>query len=359
MPAANRQAHVPHVHRVRPLTVETPRAALGDAVTPIRDVYVRQNLDLPAPEVIADSAAWQLAVEGVAHPAVLTLADLQQRATVTRRVVLECAGNGRELAGARFGDETPWGGGATACVAFTGTPVGDLVAALGGPVGGARYLTALGADAEGRAPDPWPQRVERSVPLAVGLDEALLAWALNGAPLPLLHGGPLRLVVPGHYAVNSVKFLRRLALTAEQSDADIQRVRYRLGPPDVPPSPAQPSLWRLRVKSMLCAPEEGAAVTAGPVEVAGVAWSGAGPVVRVELSADAGASWSAATLDEVAEPAAWQVFRGRVDLPPGRTLVVSRASDRAGAVQPETSAPTHSGYAHHGWRALGLTLHAR
>lgn len=352
-------AHVPRVHRARPLTVETPREALGDAVTPTRQVYVRQNLDLPAPSVVGDRGTWELALDGVARPAVLTLADLQQRATATRRVVLECAGNGRELAGARFGDETPWGGGATACVAFTGTPVGDLVAELGGPVAGARYLTALGADAEGRAPDPWPQRVERSVPLAAGLGEALLAWTMNGEPLPLVHGGPLRLVMPGHYAVNSVKFLRRLALTAEQSDADIQRVRYRLGPPGVPPSPAQPSLWRLRVKSMLCAPDVGAAVAAGPVEVAGVTWSGAGPVVRVELSADEGVSWCDAVLDAVADPAAWRPFRGRVHLPPGRSLVVSRATDHAGAVQPETSAPTQSGYAHHGWRALGLTLHAR
>ena len=353
-----RSSHVPRVHSARPLTVEAPREALGDVVTLTRHVYVRQNLDLPAPGVVADRGAWELAIEGVARPAVLTLADLQRRTTVTRRVVLECAGNGRELAGARFGEETPWGGGATACVDFTGTPVGDLVAELGGPVEGARYLTALGADAEGRAPDPWPQRVERSVPLAVGLDAALLAWTLNGEPLPLLHGGPLRLVMPGHYAVNSVKFLRRLALTGEQSDADIQRLRYRLGPVGVPASPEQPSLWALRVKSMLCAPAAGAMVASGPVEVAGVAWSGAGPVLCVELSADEGASWSEAELDEVVDPAAWRPFRGRLDLPPGRSLVVSRATDRAGAVQPETSAPTHSGYAHHGWRALGLTLHA-
>lgn len=326
------------VHATRPLTVECARERLGGEVTPLSRMFVRQNLDLPDPGICADRDAWTVEVSDRA----LTLAELKRLPTVTRRAVLECAGNARTTQPGDFGDETAWGVGAVACVDWTGVALRTLVAAPPG-----RWCTATGADRAGREADRAPDRVERSVPAGKALVDALLAWECNGEPIPLAHGGPLRFVVPGYYAVNSVKFVRRVAFSDAESDADIQRVRYRYRPVGADPSPAHPTLGPLRPKSLIVAP--------GPPEVVGVAWSGH-PVTRVEVSADGGGSWRDAELGPAGDPAAWRVFRLPLRLAPGRHLLASRATDAAGEVQPERSEPNACGYGVNGWRGLALEV---
>jgi sulfite dehydrogenase len=222
--------------------------------------------------------------------------------------------------------------------------VADLVGLAGGVADGARFLTALGAD--GAAGDP--QRVERSVPLATGLERGLLALRLNGEPLPSEHGGPLRLVIPGFFAVNSVKWLVRLSLTAEESDADIQTVRYRLTLPGSVPGPEDPSCWEMPVKSWVTSPEPGADVS-GPIEVEGVAFSGAGPITDIEVTVDGGITWLPAVLGPSNGPASWHTFSLAVDLGGSRGPIASRARDSAGNEQPANSIPDINGYAPNGW----------
>ncbi len=338
----------PVVHATAPLTVETPRDHLGGPVTPVAAAFVRQNL--PLPPVAGDPDRWTVEVAGVGRPGRVALAALRGLPAVTRRVVLECAGNGRALLDDPGLPGTPWGTGAVACMDWTGVAVRTVVAALGGVDPAAAYCTATGADDLGLAGADRAHRVERSVPVADALDGALLAWELNSTPIPLVHGGPLRLVVPGFYAVNSVKFLRRLAFTAGESDADIQRVRYRLCPPGEEPGPHHPSLWRLRPKALVCA--------AG-VEVHGVAWAGAGPVRRVEVTVDGGATWHDAVLDPPGDPAAWRGFRWPVPGAAPGPWAAARATDAAGTTQRAVAPPNAEGYANNGWRSLSLPMSHR
>ncbi len=324
------------IHGTRPLTVECARDRLGGAVTPLADVFVRQNLDLPDPRILADRDAWTLDVEG---EGVLTLADLKRLPTTTRRVVMECAGNARTLDGGAYPGETPWGVGAVACVEWTGVALSDLVTPTT-----ARFCTATGADSVGRQADPFDQRVERSVPAAKAMADGLLAWALNGEPIPLVHGGPLRFVVPGYFAVNSVKFVNRLAFGDEESDADIQRTRYRYRPPGTPPSTVHPTTGPLPPTSLIIRAEQG--------RVHGVAWSSDGPISRVDVTVDGGGSWRHADLERASDPAAWSLFSAAV--PAARQRVAARAVDAAGAVQPAKAEPNALGYANNGWRSLAV-----
>lgn len=343
----------PVVHATAPLTVETPRERLGGHVTPVAHVFVRQNLPLPPPVA---AQRWSVDVAGVGHPGSLPLADLRSLPAVTRRVVMECAGNGRALLGDPGLPGTPWADGAVACVEWTGVPVRLLAAALGGVDAGGAFLTATGADDRDLAPVERAARVERSVPVADALEGALLAWAMNGRPIPVVHGGPVRLVVPGYYAVNSVKFVRQLAFTASESDADIQRTRYRLRPPGEPPARQHPSLWRLRPKAMVSG--AGWPAPATVTEVHGVAWAGHGPVARVEVTTDDGATWHTAALGPAGDPAAWRAFRARPPRPSGEggagARVAARATDATGVTQPAAIPPNADGYANNGWRSLAL-----
>ncbi len=190
-----------------------------------------------------------------------------------------------------------------------GVRVADLVALAGGPEDGTKFLTALGAD--GEAGDPG--RVERSVPLRIGLERGLLAFGLNGEPLSRSHGGPIRLVIPGYFAVNSVKWVVRLALTADESDAAIQTVRYRLTPPGSISGPDDPSCWEMPVKSWVTSPEHGAVVSE-VLDVEGVAFSGAGPVTEVDVSGDGGKTWRPAALGPSDGPAAWSTFNATIEV---------------------------------------------
>ena len=212
------------------------------------------------------------------------------------------------------------------------------------PEDGTSYLTALGAD--GKAGDP--ERVERSVPLRVGLERGLLALGLNGELLSRSHGGPVRLVIPGYFAVNSVKWVVRLALTADESDASIQTVRYRLTPPGSTSGPDDPSCWEMPVKSWVTSPEQGA-VAVGMLEVEGVAFSGSRPGRSGRCLRRRGKTWRPTALGPSDGPAAWSTFKATIEVGPSGGLIASRARDAAGNEQPARSVPDINGYAPNGW----------
>lgn len=341
-------------HGTSPWTLETRRALLDGAITPTDRVFVRGNLAFPAESVLEDRDAWCVQVEGVGEPKTLSVSDLKSLGRTSVAAVLQCSGNGR-----RFFEHdpsgSPWGVGAAANVLWTGVPLKTVVEHLGGAAAGTRFATAAGGDPLPEGIDRQLAVVERSVPLADAMANALLAWDMNGEPLPLAHGGPLRLVMPGYYGVNQVKYLEQLALTPEESEAKIQVSGYRVRPIGEKGTPAFPSMWRMNVKSWITSPLETA--TAGARMVTGVAFSGGDPITRVEVSSDGGSTWADAELTGPdLGPFAWRTFAASWQATAGSHTLLCRATDAGGQTQPELRQENQRGYAHNGWRDHGVTV---
>jgi sulfite oxidase len=329
-------------------TMETKRGFItAGSVTPNKLLFVRNNLAVPDESVVANADAWEVSIEGVKNPRKLTIAELKTLGIESVAAVQQCSGNGRGYF-THKPSGTPWTVGAAGCVIWTGVPLKAVVAALGGPAEGAKFITGTGGEKLPDGIDPKTLIVERSVPVEA-LENALLAWEINGEPLLLVHGGPLRLVHPGYYGVNNVKWVKTVALTAAESDAKIQKTSYRLTPVGSKSQPSEPSMWEMSVKSYVTGPSDTA--KAGKTVITGVAFGGTQPVTKVEVSADGGKSWKEARLvGPDLGKYAWRAFALQTELPAGTHILVSRATDASGATQPEDFPGNEGGYAHNGWR---------
>lgn len=331
-------------------TLETRRSAFGTSViTPAEQLYIRNNLPAPDASIVANRDAWAIAVEGVKTPRTLTVAELKTLGLETVAMVLQCSGNGRGFFPSKPSG-TPWTVGAAGCVVWSGVPVRAVVEALGGLESGRPYMTGTGGEKLPEGVDPKSVIVERSLPVAAMAD-ALLAWEMNGAPISLAHGGPLRLIVPGYTGVNNIKYIKRLAFTANETDARIMSHGYRVTPPGAKADPSQPSVLEMTVKSWINTPSgEGAGPAAGLVQIQGVAFGGVHAVKKVEVSIDGGKTWREARLvGPDLGKYAWRQFVLPVRLPPGNHVLVSRATDAAGNVQPELRGENVSGYNNTSW----------
>ena len=338
-------------------TLETRRSAFGTSViTPSSQLYVRNNLPAPDAAVLQDRDAWTVSIEGVRNPRSLTLAELKTLGVETVATVLQCSGNGRGFFPSKPSG-TPWTVGAAGCVVWSGVPLRSVVAALGGLAEGAAYLTGTGGEKLPEGVDPLSVLVERSVPVKAA-DDALLAWEMNGESLPLAHGGPLRLVVPGYQGVNNIKYVKRVAFTAAQSQARIMSHGYRMSPPGTKASPDQPSVWEMGVKSWINGPlPDKGPLKPGMVQVHGVAFGGTRGVKGVEVSVDGGKTWQAAPLiGPDLGPFAWRQFAVPVRLEAGTHVLASRATDTAGNVQAEQREENLGGYNNASWRDHAVTL---
>ena len=335
-------------------TLETKRAAQGsELITPSTELYIRNNLPAPSDDIVADRDAWEIEIDGVANPGTMTVGDMKTLAVETVVCVLQCSGNGRAF----FDHETSgtqWSVGAAGNVVWTGVPVRAVIDAMGGAAEGANFLTGTGGE---EIPEGVPKetiQVERSVPKAA-MDHAILAWEMNGEPLPLAHGGPLRLVIPGYYGVNNVKYLKRLALTEGESPNKIQQTSYRVRPVGVKGDPSQPSMYEMSVKSWITGPLMDAAT--GKVQIHGVAMGGVSDLEKVEVSIDGGQSWAEAQfLGPDLGPYAWRPFVMITDLAEGTHTLASRATAKDGLSQPETFPPNERGYGNNGWRVHAVDV---
>lgn len=340
-------------------TLETKRSAMGASlITPAERLYVRNNLPAPPDSIVADRDSWQLVIDGVANPATLTLGQLKAIDVTTVATVLQCSGNGRGFFPHKPSG-TPWKVGAAGCVLWAGVPVRSLVEALGGARQGMLHITGTGGEKLPDGVDPLSVVVERSVPISA-LKDAILAWEMNGAPLSIAHGGPLRLVVPGYSGVNNIKYIKRLALTPTESKAKIMSHGYRMSPLGGKADPTQQSVLLMNVKSWINTPSgEGGKAAAGTTQILGVAFSGTGPVKRVEVSIDGGKTWRDAKLvGPDLGPHAWRQFVLQAHLPAGNHVLVSRATDAAGNVQPQQREENAAGYNNNSWadHAVSLTV---
>lgn len=341
-------------------TIETKRGEIGTGIiTPEDKLYIRNNVKPPSETILADRDAWRVEIAGVKEPRTLTLGELRRMGLTTVATVLQCSGNGRkyfqdQLTGDQKISGTPWTVGAAGCVIWSGVPLRSVVEALGGGVEGAKFITGTGGEDIPAGLNPKDLVVERSVPIR-NLDNVVLAWEMNGKPISLAHGGPLRMIVPGYSGVNNIKYVKTVALTPSETEARIQSSGYRMHGVGEKGSPQQRSVWEQPVKSWITAPLEGG--RPGRVQIAGVAFGGMDAVGEVEVSTDAGRTWKKA---ELVGPDlgrfAWRLFVLPVDLAPGEYTLVSRATDVQGNVQPEISELNGGGYSHNGWRAPAVSL---
>lgn len=340
-------------------TLETRRAAFGTSIiTPADKLYIRNNLPAPDPAILNDRDAWEVSIEGVANPRKLTVGQLKSLGIETVATVLQCSGNGRGYFPSKPSG-TPWTVGAAGCVVWSGVPLRAVVEALGGVNKGAAFVTGTGGEKLPEGVDPKSVVVERSLPIKV-LDDALLAWEMNGAPISLAHGGPLRLIAPGYSGVNNIKYVKRVAFTQAESDAKIMSHGYRITPPGGKADPKQASVLEMNVKSWINSPNpELGTWPSGNTVIQGVAFGGTHAVKRVEVSADGGKTWrDARFVGPDLGRFAWRQFAVQMNLPAGTHTLVSRATDAAGNVQPEQRVENVGGYNNNSWadHALKVTV---
>ncbi|MBC7939799.1 MAG: sulfite oxidase [Chitinophagaceae bacterium] len=338
-------------------TIETKRSAFGTSViTPAEQLYIRNNLPAPDASILADRDAWLVTIDGVKSPRQLSLRELKTLGVETVAMVLQCSGNGRGFFPSKPSG-TPWAVGAAGCVVWSGVPVRVVADALGGVADGMRFMTGTGGEKLPEGLDPKSVIVERSVP-AAAMADALLAWEMNGAPISLVHGGPLRLVVPGYTGVNNIKYIQRLAFAAQESDARIMSHGYRLSPPGGKGDPAQLSVLEMSVKSWINSPApDGAPAKAGNLQIHGVAFGGLHAVRRVEVSLDGGKTWSEARfVGPDLGRYAWRQFALATRLPAGSHTLASRATDAAGNVQPQARLENAGGYNNTSWADHAVTV---
>lgn len=327
------------VHREEPLNCETSIGALvGGVVMPAARFYVRNHFPTP----VLDPDSYELKLTGmVEQPLRLRLRDLKNMPSQSLVSTLECAGNGR----IRFHPQVEgeqWHFGAASTAEWTGVPLVEILDRVG-LTAGARDVVFRGADAGLVDGATSPVRFERALSVSDARDSgALVAYAMNGEPLPLQHGRPVRLIVPGWYSVASVKWLTEIEVIDHRFESYFQTDRYmyewvRNGAVVREPVRLQ------RVRAVVTEPGDGAAVPVGEFLVRGVAWSGAAPIERVEVSIG-GRPWAAARLIGERRRHSWQWWEllTRCETP-GTSTVRARATDQTGATQPE----------HPEWNRLG------
>lgn len=335
-------------------TLETKREYFGSSgITPEDQLYIRNNVAPPKEEIVANRDAWEVEIDGVARPGKMKVGELKRLGLTQIAAVLQCSGNGRGFH-THKASGTPWLVGAAGNVFWSGVPLRAVAEARGGVAAGRRFITGTGAEEIPAGINPKTVMVERSVPIAE-LDDALLAFEINGKPISLAHGGPVRLVIPGYYGINNVKYVKKLDFTENETDANIQRTGYRVRPVGQKGAPTQPSMWEMAVKSWVTHPLKESAQ--GPVLIYGVAFAGKKAIKGVEVSTDGGKTWSAAQLiGPDLGRFAWRTFVHAADLKPGTYTIASRATDASGATQPEMFEENERGYGHNGWRAHAVAV---
>ena len=333
-----------------------PLQALRWAVTPLGLHYLLIHYDIPA----VDGDSFALTVDGrVARPRQWSLVELASRSARTLTVTMECAGNGRARLQPRALSQ-PWLVEAVGTAEWTGVPLRPLLEEAG-PLDDAVEVVFTGIDV-GAEEDGIVEPYQRSLPIAEALaDDVLLAYGMNGGPLPPQHGFPLRLVVAGWYGMGNVKWLTRITALSEPFAGFQNRVGYRLrqtahevGAP----------VTRMEPRALLIPPgapdffTRRRLLSPGPCELFGRAWSGWAPIAGVEVSADGGATWHEADLS--AEPVAahsWWSWTWRWDASvPGDYELCCRARDGSGRIQPLDMPWNLHGFANNALQRVPVTV---
>jgi DMSO/TMAO reductase YedYZ molybdopterin-dependent catalytic subunit len=322
-------------------------------VTPVGMHYLVIHFDIPP----ADDASWTIEVDGlVDRPLALSMGDIRSRPAVTRPVTMECAGNGRALMPPRA-ESQPWLLEAVGNSEWTGTPLPPILEEAGLRPD-AVELVFTGAD------HGIQSGVEQDYQWGFSLgdivqDDVLLAYELNGRPLPPQHGFPIRLLVPDWYGMCSVKWLQRITAVAEPFDG-FQLSSYQIR--QQPDGPGE-RVTKKAVRALMVPPgfadfpARQRFLDAGPCQLVGRAWSGWGHVVRVEVSVDGGRTWSDAELGPAPESSSsWRGWSFDWTATPGEHELLVRATDAAGNVQPVDPPWNYGGFMNNMVQRVGAVV---
>jgi sulfite oxidase len=325
----------------KPLVAETPEQLLDDETTPTSKFFIRNNGQIP--EATKEPDAWKLIIDGeVNKPLELTLGELKSKVRpVTRRMVLECGGNGRSfLIPQARGDQ--WTNGGAGCAEWTGARLADVIRAVGLKPS-AVFSGHYGADPD-LSGDVTKSALSRGVPIKKLMDESnLIVWEMNGKPLEPIHGFPVRLIIPGWPGSVSAKWLTRIWLRDKPHDGEgMGGTSYRIAvKPMLPGSKVDEKnftdLESMPVRSIITKPANGTRLGASVRELnlRGAAWAGDYTVRAVDVSMDFGASWQRADLSPPRNRYDWQRWTAKLRLPSeGYYEVWTRATDQRGIMQP-------------------------
>ncbi|WP_332685187.1 sulfite oxidase [Bosea sp. (in: a-proteobacteria)] len=328
----------------RPLVAETPEHMLDDDTTPTEKFYIRNNGQTP--EGFKEGDAWEFSIDGeVNNPLKLTLGELKKKyANKTYRMVLECGGNGRSAFQPQARGNQ-WTNGGAGCAEWTGAPLAEVLKSAGLKPS-AVHTGNYGAD-QHLSGDPSKDVLSRGVPIKAALERhALLVWAMNGEPLSNIHGGPLRLVIPGFPASVSHKWLKRIAIRDKVHDGQgMGGTSYSVAiKPMVPGGKTDESNMRtltsMPVRGIITNPANGTRLPAGTRKLAlrGAAWDGHDGVSRVDVSLDFGATWKQAKAAKPRNAYDWRRWTAELELPSdGYFEIWVRATDSKGRAQPHVA----------------------
>jgi sulfite oxidase len=328
----------------KPLVAETPESLLDDETTPNDKFFIRNNGLIP--EANREPDLWKIVIDGEVNQKLeLTLGELRSRfRPVTLRMVLECGGNGRSF----FTPQSrgnQWTNGGAGCAEWTGVRLADVLKAAGVKPS-ALFTGHYGADPH-LSGEPGKDALSRGMPISKAMEEHnLIVFAMNGQPLPLIHGAPVRLVIPGWPGSLSQKWLTRIWVRDRLHDGQgMGGTSYRVAiTPMVPGERADEKNFRdlesMPVRSIITSPNNGTKLASNTREVRlrGAAWAGDNAVKQVDVSIDFGASWQPARLDKPRNRYDWQRWTAAVKLPfDGYYEIWARATDSRGFMQPHTA----------------------
>src|SRR5579863_268057 len=338
----------------RPVQLETPRHYFLSTFTPNDAFFVRWHLQT-IPNAV-DLKAWRLRVEGnVERPLTLSFPELVARfKSVSVAAVNQCSGNSRSRLQPRVAGGQ-WGNGAMGNAAWSGVKLREILDATGVKNGSVQVQFEgldKGLGPKGFGSNRFMKSLDLTNPV---IDECLVAYAMNGEPLPMLNGFPVRLIVPGYFATYYVKSLSWIRLLDAPDDNFWMKAAYRI--PDTPRGTATPEdmqsgkvttvpIARMPVRSFLISPDGSTKIPAGfPLRLRGIAFSGYGGIKKVEVSTDNGANWSEARLGPDAGEYSFRTWS--LDWIPrsaGRYALAVRATDAKGNVQPDEGVWNPGGY---------------
>ena len=299
--------------------------------------FVRNHTRTP----LVDATTWRLRIDGsgIEKPMELTYDELLALPSVSVICYVECAGNGRSFFAAVHGkkaDGTQWKLGAIGVAEWTGVPLSEVLARAGLKKS-ARDVMPEGLD---------DLKVRRPLPVAKALEgDTILAYAMNGQPLPPDHGFPVRALLPGWIGVANIKWVGRIEVSETPLFSSWNTDTYILIGPDYKPAPPSkgPVLSHQDLKSALELPWDGTVSVARRL-VRGRSWSPFGKIVKVEYSLDHGTSWQTARLREPNMVAAWVRWDFDWEPKPGKHTIRVRATDEKGNTQPDNVPFNQQGY---------------
>ena len=326
-----------------PLVLSTPVSLLAEnRITDKSVLFIRniQDLDIGMTMEPVPLEDWEIELTGLIRPyrVVFKATDLLEMDQVEYEMILQCSGNGRNEYGGIEG--TKWNQGGVGNVRFAGVPIKAILEKHGVEIDPqVKYITAEGFDGPMGSEKP---DLEHSIPVSDVIERGIIALKLNGEPLPGIHGGPVRLVIPGLFGTMQIKWLTRLRFDTAETPNFYHATEYRMPYACMAPGTkfkftlenSRPT-WDIRLMSYILDPLPGAKLKAGPVSISGIAYNdGKAAIESVLISVDKGKSWTPAEFDVPESLYSWYEWKTEKTLEPGTHEIWARAIDFLGRSQP-------------------------